>query len=91
MENSISVPLEKYEFSYSEFLGDEPVYVFFDQANHNRKKVVVVKQGRRLCTILENAYGMEYFVSNKSADYLLAINWYVIEGTGTAKVWLQEL
>lgn len=85
---SVSISSEKYEFLYSDYLDDEPVYVFFDQENHNRNKVVVISEGKRLCRIMENTYGMEYFVSNKKAEYLLAINWYVIEGAGTAKQWL---
>ena len=89
--NSISIPLEKYEFSYSNYLDDEPAYIFFDQENHNREKVVIISEGKKLCHILENAYGMEYFVSNENAEYLLAVNWYVIEGAGSAKHWLSKL
>lgn len=60
-------------------------YIFFDQENHNRSKVVVIDDAKKLGQIMENSYGMEYFVSNEKADYLLAVNWYVIEGEGSAK------
>lgn len=40
---------------------------------------------------MEESFGMEYFVSNKTSDYLLAVNWYVIEGVGIAKDWLLTL
>jgi len=89
--DSITIPLEKYEFSFSEYLKCEPVYVFFDQENYDRNKVVVVHDGQQLGKLMENSFAMEYFVSNAKADYLLAINWYVIEGVGTAKNWLEKL
>jgi hypothetical protein len=88
---SIAIPLEKYDFSFSEHLDCESAYVFFDQESSSRNKVVIVYDGQQLCRIMENSFGMEYFVSNAKTDYLLAINWYVIEGVGTAKNWLEKL
>ncbi|MGB5970207.1 MAG: hypothetical protein WBG70_17970 [Spirulinaceae cyanobacterium] len=88
---SISIPLEKYEFLYSEHLDSEPAYVFFDQEGDDRKKVVMIEDGQKLCRVIENSFGIEYFVSNKQLDYLIAVNWYVIEGIGTAEKWLTRL
>jgi hypothetical protein len=82
--NSESVGLEQWEFNYSEELEDEPVYVFFEQSYSNKNKLILIQDGRELCRIFEHAYGMEYFVTNKEKSYLLAVNWYVIEGAGTA-------
>jgi hypothetical protein len=90
-KDSISIPLEKYEFTYCKYLKNEPVYLFFDQENHNRQKVVMISEGKKLCSILENSFGMEYFVSNEKIEYLIAVNWYVIEGAGSAKKWLSLL
>ena len=89
--NSVSLPLEEHEFTYSKHLDNEPVSIFFDQEGTEANKVVVIEQGKRLGEIFENSYGMEYFVSNKKADYLLAVNWYVIEGAGTAVDWINTL
>lgn len=88
---SISVPIEKWEFLYSEFLKDEPVYVFFDQENFHSTELVVIEKGKFLGRIMEDSYGMEYFASNIKGDYLLAVNWYVIEGAGTSIEWLTKL
>jgi len=40
---------------------------------------------------MKKSYGMEYFVSNKNADFLIAVNWYVIEVAGLAIGYLNEL
>jgi hypothetical protein len=89
--DSISVPLEKYEFTYSQHLPSEPVYVFFDQDGSEKKKVLVINDGRQLCSVMEESFGMEYFVSNAKMDYLIVVNWYVIEGVGASKNWLIKL
>ena len=81
------ISIDKYEFSYSLHLEDEPIYMFFDQENHNKEKVVVVDDGRPVCKVLENAFGMEYFLSNAEKDYLIAVNWYSIQGVGTLGAW----
>jgi len=88
---AITIPIEEYEFEYSKYLTDEPVYVFFEQKGSEFGEVVIIKNGNKLCNILEDSFGMEYFVSNKKGDYLIAVNWYVIEGTGTASDWLRKL
>jgi hypothetical protein len=89
-KNSISISLEEHEFTYSAKLNDEAVFIFFDQESTDRKKVVMVENGRNICRIMESSFGMEYFVSNKNADYLIAVNWYAIEIAGTAKEKFQE-
>ena len=89
--DSISIPLELYEFSYSSFLEKEPAYIFFDQEGLDKGNVIVVENGKEIGQIMENAFGMEYFVSNKEMDYLLAVNWHVIEGIGKAKEWLAKI
>lgn len=89
--DSNTLRLDKYEFSYSQYLDDEAVYVFFAQDSAGSTDVVCIHNGQRLCSVLNNSFGMEYFVSNKTMDYLLAVNWYVIEGTGTAKAWMQRI
>lgn len=81
--NSHTIPLEKYEFSYSKHLNSEPAFIFFDQEGLDRDTVVVVKDAKLVGDLMENSYGMEYFLSNEKLDYLIAINWYVIEISDT--------
>ena len=88
---SITIPLEEHEFTYSKNLKCQPLLVFFDQDGIDRKKVVRIENGQLLCDILENSFGMEYFISNEQVDYLIAVNWYAIEGVGAAKEWLGKL
>jgi len=84
-KNTVSIPTEKYEFTYSQYLKEEPAYVFFGQdSNVARKSVVKVNNAKILGELFENAYGMEYFVSNETMDYLIAVNWYTIEIAGIA-------
>lgn len=90
--NTVSIPTEKYEFSYSQYLKEEPAYVFFGQdSNIAKKSVVKVNNAEMLGELFENAYGMEYFVSNEIMDYLIAVNWYTIESAGIAIQYLLPL
>lgn len=83
--------MEGNEFSYSEYLESEPAYIFFDQEGRDRNSVVVVKDTKLIGLLMENSYGMEYFVSNEKADFLIAVNWYVVEAAGSAVESLNEL
>lgn len=91
--DTVSVPLEEPEFSYAQHLGPGPAFVFFEQeeGDQDRRRVVVVQDGRSLGELFGNTYGMEYFVSDAAMGFLLAVNWYVIEGTGSARTWLLQL
>jgi len=91
-KNTVSIPTEKYEFTYSQYLKEEPAYVFFGQdSNVARKSVVKVNNAKILGELFENAYGMEYFVSNETMDYLIAVNWYTIEIAGIAIQYISPL
>jgi hypothetical protein len=89
--NSESLPIEEFEFAYSEYLKKESGYIFFDQGGLWRDVVIEIEDGSRICEILENCFGVEYFLSNYSKDYLIAVNWYVVEGAGTALDWITDL
>lgn len=89
--HSVTIPLETHEFTFSRRLPQEAAYVFFDQAGPDRGCVIVLESGQALCSVLENAFGIEYFVSNAGHDYLIAVNWYVIEAAGAAVGWLDGL
>ncbi|ODC05551.1 hypothetical protein BFW38_16960 [Terasakiispira papahanaumokuakeensis] len=90
-KDSKSIKTEEHEFSYSKKLSKGAAYIFFDQESKDRNTLVIIEEGSQLCNIMENAYGMEYFLSNKELDYLIAVNWYAIEGAGLAKNWFSEL
>ena len=87
----LTIPLEGNEFSYSKYLKSEPAYIFFNQEGRDRNTVVVVNDAKSIGVLMENSYGMEYFVSNKNADFLIAVNWYVIDVAGLAMEILNEL
>ncbi|KEQ17555.1 hypothetical protein GZ78_17580 [Endozoicomonas numazuensis] len=88
---STSIALEPWEFSYSKKLKDEPLFIFFEQRDVNKNKMACIKNGKKLCSILEQAYGMEYFVTNQNVSFLLAVNWYEIEGIGEITNLINEL
>lgn len=90
-EDTLKIPLEGNEYSYSKHLKSEPAYIFFDQESRDRNTVVVVKDAKLIGKLMENSYGMEYFVSNEKSDFLIAVNWYVIEVAGSAKDRLTNL
>lgn len=89
--DSISIPTSDYEFTFSTYLNKESIYIFFDQENHEKNQVIRIEEGQRLHQIMEESYGMEYFLTNKKMSYLIAVNWYVIEGAGEATEWMKEL
>ncbi len=90
-EQAITIPLEPHEYTYSALLQPERGYLFFDQQGLDRHTVVSVADIRSVGTLMEHAYGMEYFLSNEQAEFLIAVNWYVIEAAGIARAWLKVL
>lgn len=90
--DSLKLSINEWEFSYMENLCQEKGYIFFEQENNLYKKTVVkIDDLRKLGKILEKSFGMEYFLSNERLDFLIAVNWYVIEITGTAKKGFEKL
>lgn len=43
---------------------------------------------KNICDMMSESFGMEYFLFNEQFDYLIAVNWYVIELTDGAKKYL---
>lgn len=84
--DSFNLSIDKWEFSYMKHLDEESGYIFFDQKSNLYKHTVVkIENIRLLGEILEKSFGMEYFLTNEKTDFLIAVNWYVIEVSGTAK------
>ena len=79
--SSRSIPVNQHEFSYSNKLPNTHGYVFFDQTTE-KYKLIEIPDTRLVCKIIENSFGMEYFLSDREMTYLIAVNWYVIEFSG---------
>lgn len=81
--DSIELPIDEWEFSYMKYLSQEIGYIFFSQGNRlSSRTVVKIDNLQELGKILEESFGMEYFLTNKNADFLIAVNWYVVEISG---------
>lgn len=61
---------------------------FFDLESKDKNKVFVLDNIQNICDIMSESFGMEYFLFNEQFDYLIAVNWYVIEFTDGAKKYL---
>ena len=90
-KGAVAIPLEHNEFTYSDYLERVPTVVFFDQKTDERNLAVEVSDGSALGKIMSKSYGMEYFVADRAMTYLLAVNWYAIEGVGAAVEWMARL
>jgi hypothetical protein len=88
--DSDDYPLEIAEWDYSLALPASPVLVFFDQSSTDRDQVIQLSDGPRLCEVLRRCFGMEYFATGIQRNYLIAVNWYVVEVTGIARAWLKH-
>ena len=78
-DKSEKIKTEDNEFHFSLNLEDEPIYVFFEQDGINKSQVFILLNGKMFSSLLEECFGIEYFISNKTQDYLISVNWYVIE------------
>ena len=82
-KGTILLPIDIHEFSYTNILPEESGYIFFEQTTETQKRTVVwISDIRQAGTLFENSFGMEYFLSNENSDYLIAVNWYVVEISG---------
>lgn len=88
--NSASLPVNEYEFTYGSYLPQEPAYLFFDQVT-KKDTVIKISNAQKTGELLLQCSGMEYFLSNEASTYLIAVNWYVVEGAGEALQWMEPL
>ncbi len=61
---------------------------FFDLENKDKNKIFVLDNVQNICNIMSESFGMEYFLCDEKFNYLIAVNWYVIELTNGAKEYL---
>ncbi|WP_343605922.1 hypothetical protein [Fluviicola sp.] len=78
-ERSIKLKLSDHEYTFSEKLDDEPLLIFFEQTREKLDVVFKLFNGRNFSKILEECSTLEYFLTNNTVDYLIAVNWYTIE------------
>ena len=62
--------------------------MFFDLESKDKNKVFVLDNIQNICDMMSESFGMEYFLFNEQFNYLIAVNWYVIELTDGAKKYL---
>lgn len=89
--DSDSVPTDENELRLSDLLPARPIRMFFDQEGPDREVVVEVSQADRLGEVMEESFGMEYFLADEDASFLIAVNWYAIELAGDARAWSERL
>jgi len=56
--------------------------IFFEQTRENVDTIFKLHKGKYFSKILEECSGLEYFITNNTVDYLIAVNWYAIENVG---------
>lgn len=78
-ERSHKLRLDEHEYTFSKHLIDEPLIVFFEQTRNHVDVAFKLQKGQLFCDLLEECSGIEYFLTNENVDYLIAVNWYVIE------------
>ncbi|WP_143603397.1 hypothetical protein [Floricoccus tropicus] len=81
--DSMKLDTDSNEFIFSKYLPKGKGYIFFEQDNSKQSKYCIeIENIQLLSQILEETFGMEYFVTNDKYDYLISVNWYVIELVG---------
>ncbi len=82
------ISLEHNEFTYSKKLPEGKGYIFFDLESKDKNNIFVLDNVQNTCDIMSESFGMEYFLCDEKFNYLIAVNWYVIELTNGAKEYL---
>jgi hypothetical protein len=84
-DNSKIIPLEYNEFTYTLAIKKQKGYLFFDQEGFDKNIVLEVENIQRVGELMEESFGIEYFLSNSNLSFLIAVNWYVIEVSGNCE------
>jgi hypothetical protein len=78
-EISEKLSTDEYEFVFSEKYLSGAIYVFFEQDYYNKNQIFVLKEGKYFSKLIEECYGMEYFITDEKNNFLISVNWYTIE------------
>ena len=79
------ISLEENEFTYTLAIKKQKGYLFFDQEGIDKNLVLEVENIQRVGELMEESFGIEYFLSNSDLSFLIAVNWYVIEVSGNCE------
>jgi hypothetical protein len=79
------ISLEENEFTYTLAIKRQKGYLFFDQEGVDKNIVLEVENIQRVGELMEESFGIEYFLSNSNLSFLIAVNWYVIEVSGNCE------
>lgn len=85
---ALKIPLEGNEFTYSKKLPKCKGYIFFDLESKDRNNIFIFNNVQDICDVMSESFGMEYFLFDEYFNYLIVVNWYVIELTDGAKKYL---
>lgn len=61
---------------------------FFDLGSKDRNNIFIFNNVQDICDVMSESFGMEYFLFDEYFNYLIVVNWYVIELTDGAKKYL---
>lgn len=64
------------------------LYFFFDLESKDRNNIFIFNNVQDICDVMSESFGMEYFLFDEYFNYLIVVNWYVIELTDGAKKYL---
>lgn len=79
------ISLEENEFTYTLAIKKQKGYLFFDQEGIDKNLVFEVENLQKVGELMEESFGIEYFLSNSDLSFLIAVNWYVIEVSGNCE------
>lgn len=78
-EVSKKISTDEHEFTFSKEYLSDAVYVFFEQDHYNKNQIFILKEGTLFSQLIQECYGMEYFITDEKNSFLISVNWYIIE------------
>lgn len=73
----------------SEFVGDIPILIFFEQSDD--KSIVRLENGSYLSKILGECFGFVFYITDLDYNYLVCFNDHdILMGAGTASDWIEN-
>lgn len=78
-DDTTTLITDDFEFSFSKGLPLLPTYAFFEQNHFDKDSIFILKEGKYWSKLIEECYGMEYFLTDVNKTYFISVNWYTIE------------
>lgn len=78
-EISKKISTDEHEFTFSKEYLSDTAYVFFEQDYYNKNQIFILKKGNLFSQLIQECYGMEYFITDEKKSFLISVNWYTIE------------